>query len=62
MVTAPNVTVMRENIEINFFLHRKKMCEPITNTDIIFKKITQTLFLIYTHVPVLERGKHVDLT
>ena len=30
MVTAPNVTEMRENIEINNFLHRRrKMCEHI---------------------------------
>ena len=54
---------MRENIEINNFLQRKrKICEHIKNTEIIFRKyLTQTLFLIYTHVPVLERGEHVDL-
>ena len=56
---------MRENIEINNFLHRKrKMCEHIKNNEIIFRKyLTQTLFLIYAHVPVLERarGEHVDL-
>ena len=33
----PNVTEMRENIEINNFLHRgRKMCEHIKNTAIIF--------------------------
>ena len=36
------------------------MCEPIRNMEISFNKNniypTQRLFLIYTHVPVLERG------
>ena len=26
-----------------------------------FKKIMQTLLLIYIHVPILEWGEHVDL-
>ena len=62
MVTAPNVTEMREYIEINNFLHRRrKMCERIKKVKSFLKKITQTLFLIYTNVPVLERKEHVDL-
>ena len=34
------------------------------NTEIIFKIImkTQTLFLIYIHVSVLEWGEHMDLS
>ena len=38
IVTAPNVTEKRGNIEINNFLHRRrKMCEPIKNMEIILK-------------------------
>ena len=52
---------MRENIEIIFFLHRRrKMCEHIKNTEIIKKKLTQILFFNYTQVPVFEQGKHMD--
>ena len=64
MVTAPNVNE-RKYRNKRFLNRRKKMCEHIKNTEIIFRKqLTQTLFLIYTckHVPVLERGEHVDLS
>ena len=37
--TPPGVTEMRENIEINNFLHRRRrMCEHIKNTEILFQK------------------------
>ena len=36
---APNETEMRDNIEINNFLRRRrKMCEHIKKIEIIFKK------------------------
>ena len=62
MVKSPNVTEMRENIEINNILHSRRhnvwTYKKYWNQ---FLKITQTLFLIYIHVPPLEQGKHVDL-
>ena len=60
MVTAPNVTEMRENIEINIiFLHTTEEGKCVNISKILksfLKQITQTLFLIYSHVPVHERG------
>ena len=39
-------TKKRENIEINNFLRkRRKICECMKNTEMIFLKITQTLFI-----------------
>ena len=62
MVTAPNVTEMRENIEIKKTFTKKKenvwTYQKYWNN---FYKKTQTLFLIYTNVPVLENGENVDI-
>ena len=42
MVTAPNVTEIRENVEINNFLQRRrKMCEHLKTSEIIFSRIFQ---------------------
>ena len=41
IVTVPNVSDKRGNIEINNFLYRRrKICEPIKNMEITFFKIT----------------------
>ena len=57
MAIAPNVNERKYRNKQFFYIE-----EHIKNTEIIFRKyLTQILFLIYTHVPVLERGEHVDL-
>ena len=52
MFTGPNVTVMRGNIEINICYIDERKCANVLKKLRLFLKITQTIFLIYTHVLV----------